>query len=98
MRIKSKANEITTQLFHPAEQRLSILVGVSATGAVRRFRVYTHAAKKDRLSIQQNICAARFDGTKANEFIDRVRSCADHDLIQFGAYRRPALESLRIDV
>ena len=57
VRIVGQAREVTTKLLHPAEQRLRILIGIGATGAIRRFCVNANTTQEDRLAIQKDLGA-----------------------------------------
>jgi hypothetical protein len=67
-------DKVAAQFLGPAQQRLRILVGVRAAGAIGRLGMNGDAAQKDRLAIQQYLGAARLDGAKADQIFDRILS------------------------
>ncbi len=72
VRIVREADEVAAELFRPAKKRLRILVRVCATGAIGRFSVDGNAAQKDRLAVEQDFGATRFDGAEAHQLVDGV--------------------------
>src|SRR6266700_6074216 len=64
MRIMRQPNKICAQLFRPGEQSAIVLLREGAAATEWRFLVEANAAKKDWLAVQQDLCAASFDGAK----------------------------------
>src|SRR6185369_11148340 len=64
--VVGQPNKIGAQFFGPTEQHPRIFAAVSASTANRCFFVNTNAAQKNRLAIEQNVSASRFDAAKTN--------------------------------
>ena len=74
VRVMSESDEIASQLFHPPEKRLRILLAECPPFAKWRLLVHGNSPQENRLSVQQNLVALRLDCSEANLIAHAIRT------------------------
>lgn len=66
-----------------------MIAGIGDAGFADGFRMCGDAFKFERRAIEENVCAACFNGTKSDSVLERVFAGADKDVIKFRRLGRP---------
>ena len=76
-----EADEIASQVFHPAQQSLRIFRTEGTSLAKRRFLMHRDAAQKDRFAIQRDLRSLHLDRAKANIVGNAVALARNNDVV-----------------
>src|SRR5690242_11528924 len=96
MRIVRETSVVGAKFLHPSQESSYVIVGISAAGTIWSFGMDADSTQKDRLPIQENLRAARFDGAKSDLIFQRILAGTDGHSVQLGIVRRPQLQTGRM--